>query len=145
MPMIKSPPEGLSSEELEKWRWENKYRPKLLKTCLHFSKATPENQVWEIENELRIGELLFSFDGKNVYNLWVDYPHNFTKEQKRIFDKEQPYWAKFFRHRSKKPKKKDLECMEYERKSCPYLIRDTDPEWEELQEFIAEIKREENC
>lgn len=46
-----------------------------------------------------IGELLFSFDKKKIYNLWIDYPHNFTKEEKEIFDKEYPYWKNFFKDR----------------------------------------------
>ena len=38
----------------------------------------PENIVWEVEKIGVIGNLLFSFDKKKIYNLWQDYPHNFT-------------------------------------------------------------------
>lgn len=59
----------------------------------------PNNIVWEVEEIGSIGKLLFSFDKKKIYNLWQDYPYNFTAEEKRIFDKEYPYWADFFRGR----------------------------------------------
>ena len=42
------------------------------------------------------GRMLFSFDGKKVYNLFRDYPHALSVEEKEIFDKHNPYWVKFF-------------------------------------------------
>lgn len=39
---------------------------------------------------LNIGLLLFSFDKIKIYNLWKDYPQNFSKEEKELFDKEYP-------------------------------------------------------
>lgn len=62
---------------------------------------SPNNKVWEVYEQGVIGKLLFSFDKKKIYNLWEDYPHNFTKEEKDIFDKEYPFWAEFFKSRSK--------------------------------------------
>ena len=69
------------------------------------------DKIWYKENENdeilwldngteRIGEFVFSFDKKKEYNLFADYPHKLTKEQKQIFDKENPYWAWFFKDRS---------------------------------------------
>lgn len=46
------------------------------------------------------GEHLFTFDGKRVFNLFRDYPYELTKEERRIFKEEEPYWAKFFRSRN---------------------------------------------
>jgi len=46
-----------------------------------------------------IGELLFSFDKKNILNLWTDYSDKFTKEQKELFDKENPFWRDFLKDR----------------------------------------------
>jgi hypothetical protein len=47
----------------------------------------------------RTDELLFTFDGQKYYNLYKDYPNNLTKEQKEIFDKENPQWAELFKDR----------------------------------------------
>jgi len=52
-----------------------------------------------IENPDRVGEMLFTFDGKRVFNLFRDYPHELTDEQKQLFDTENPYWAEFFKDR----------------------------------------------
>lgn len=46
------------------------------------------------------GEFLFTFDGKRVFNLFRDYPHELTQEQKEAFDAENPYWADFFKDRT---------------------------------------------
>lgn len=59
-------------------------------------------QVTWLRNPKQKGELLFTFDGVRVYNLFKDYPHELTAEQKAVFDKESPYWAEFFRDKEKK-------------------------------------------
>jgi len=53
---------------------------------------------WVYDPETK-GEFLFSFDKEQVFNLFEDYPWKLTKEQKRIFDKENQYWADFFKDR----------------------------------------------
>ena len=56
--------------------------------------------IWWVDNGSETkGEWLFSFDKKKVFNMFADYPHNLTAEQKAIFDKENPYWAEFFSDR----------------------------------------------
>ncbi|MBQ8913905.1 MAG: hypothetical protein IJ054_07680 [Lachnospiraceae bacterium] len=67
-----------------------------------FFKEKPNDKIWWIENLETRGEYLFSFDKKKIFNMFRDYPHALTKEQKEIFDKEQPYWANFFKDRSVK-------------------------------------------
>lgn len=64
-----------------------------------FHKKSPGDNVYWVDHEGHIGELLVSFDKKKIYNLWSDYPAKFTKEQKELFDKENPYWADFFKDR----------------------------------------------
>lgn len=58
------------------------------------------DQIWWVDND-EIGVFLFSFDKKTVFNMFADYPHKLTKNQKALFDKENPYWAKFFAERSR--------------------------------------------
>ncbi|MDE6435204.1 MAG: hypothetical protein K2L07_13350 [Lachnospiraceae bacterium] len=52
-----------------------------------------------IENPDTVGEMLFTFDGKQIFNLFRDYPYALTSEQKRIFDEANPFWMNFFRDR----------------------------------------------
>lgn len=66
-----------------------------------FYKENEDDQVYQVDHTTAIGELLYSFDGKTILNLWTDYPEKFTKEQKEIFDKQEPYWANFFKARGK--------------------------------------------
>lgn len=65
-----------------------------------FYKNDPKDQIWWVDTTGEtIGEWLFSFDQKQVFNMFQDYPYRLTAEQKKIFDKENPYWADFFKDR----------------------------------------------
>ena len=64
-----------------------------------FYKNDPNDKIWWVDNIERTGEWLFSFDRNTVYNLFSDYPYKLTAEQKAVFDKENPYWARFFSDR----------------------------------------------
>ena len=56
--------------------------------------------IWWLDNaDEKVGEWIFSFDKVHTFNMFADYPHNLTPEQKDIFDKENPYWANFFKDR----------------------------------------------
>lgn len=65
----------------------------------NFYKESPKDVIWWVDNPDQKGAWLFSFDKKNVFNMFQDYPAKLTKEQKEIFDKENPYWADFFKDR----------------------------------------------
>lgn len=65
----------------------------------NFYKEKPTDTIWWVDNPEILGDVLFSFDKKEVFNLFGDYPWKLTKEQKEIFDKENPYWADFFKDR----------------------------------------------
>ncbi len=65
-----------------------------------FYKNNKKDTIYWIDNYDVIGEFLFSFDKKTIYNLFRDYPYKLNKEQKEIFDKENPYWADFFSERN---------------------------------------------
>lgn len=63
-------------------------------------KENPTDKIWWIDNcRQAVGEFLFSFDKKKIFNLFRDYPFKLTFEEKEIFDKENPYWADFFSDR----------------------------------------------
>ncbi len=60
-------------------------------------KENPDDKIWWLDNSNEIiGEWIFSFDKKKRFNMFADYPKKLTKEQREIFDKENPYWANFF-------------------------------------------------
>lgn len=71
---------------------------KTLKEGIPVYKQNESDTIWWVENDT-IGERIFTFDGVKMYNLFADYPHNLTKEERAIFDKENPYWVDFFKDR----------------------------------------------
>ena len=68
---------------------------------LEFYKKNANDTIWWIEDPNNIGENLISFDKKKIYNLFRDYPYELSDEEKELFDKENPYWADFFKDRIK--------------------------------------------
>lgn len=65
----------------------------------NFYKNDETDKIWWVDNPETIGLHLFSFDKKKIYNLFADYPHNLTAEEKEIFDKENQFWKDFFKDR----------------------------------------------
>ena len=65
----------------------------------YWYKNSQKDKVWWKATPDSFGEWLFSFDKKTVFNLFEDYPHKLTAEQKELFDRENPYWAEFFKDR----------------------------------------------
>lgn len=64
-----------------------------------FYKKNKGDKVLWVNNIDQIGVHEFSFDKKKIYNLFADYPHNLSEEERKIFDEENPYWAEFFKNR----------------------------------------------
>lgn len=64
-----------------------------------FYKENETDLIWWVDNPDVLGVWEFSFDRKTVFNLFADYPFKLTPEQKEIFDRENPYWANFFKDR----------------------------------------------
>lgn len=61
-------------------------------------KEQPNEKIWWLDQHGEaIGEFIFSFDKKERFNLFRDYPWKLTPEQKKIFDEEQPFWADFLK------------------------------------------------
>lgn len=54
-------------------------------------------KIWWLYDGRR--ELVFSFDRVHKYYLFRDYPYKLTREQKEIFDKENPFWVDYFADR----------------------------------------------
>ena len=67
---------------------------------MSFYKQKEEDKIYWVDNVETIGEHLFTFDKKKIYNLFADYPQNLTQEEKEIFDKENPFWRDFFAGRN---------------------------------------------
>lgn len=68
---------------------------------LEFIKNNENDVIFWVDNVENVGEHLFTFDKKKIYNLFADYPHNLTPKEKETFDKENPYWRDFFKDRNK--------------------------------------------
>ncbi len=66
---------------------------------IKFRKNNESDVIWWVDNPETIGEWLFTFDKKRIFNMFRDYPHELTQKQKAIFDKENPYWVDFFKDR----------------------------------------------
>ena len=64
-----------------------------------FYKNNPTDKIYWVETDT-IGQWLFTFDKKTIFNMFRDYPDMLTPEQKAIFDSENPYWKEFFASRA---------------------------------------------
>lgn len=64
-----------------------------------FYKENESDKIWWLDNQEVKGEFVFSFDKKKLFNLFADYPDKLTKEQREIFDKENPFWKDYFSDR----------------------------------------------
>lgn len=67
----------------------------------YWYKYKKSDKIWWKDIPDRVGEWVFSFDKIKEYNMFRDYPYKLSKEEKEIFDKENPDWADFFKGRSK--------------------------------------------
>ena len=65
-----------------------------------FYKENDTDKVWWVDNSEVVGEHLFSFDKKKVFNLFSDYPWSLTDEERTIFCRENSYWRVFFADRT---------------------------------------------
>ena len=64
-----------------------------------FYKNSDSDQIWWVDNSELDGVFEFSFDRKQIFNMFSDYPYKLTSKQKKIFDKENPFWKEFFADR----------------------------------------------
>lgn len=73
----------------------------VLPNNIEFYKENDTDKVWWVDNSDKDGVFEFSFDKIKIYNLFRDYPHELTPEEKAVFDNENPYWKNFFIDRQK--------------------------------------------
>ena len=66
---------------------------------LRFYKQNDGDTILWVDNTKIKGQHLFTFDKKEIFNLFQDYPFKLTREQIEIFDRENPFWAHYFRKR----------------------------------------------
>ena len=62
----------------------------------NFYKIESDDKIWWVEPDGEKDKFLFSFDKKEIFDLFHDYPDKLTKKQKELFDKENPFWRDFF-------------------------------------------------
>ena len=63
----------------------------------------PSDRVWRatevIGDDIVLGGVIVTFDKERFYNLFRDFPHEFTPEQIHIIKEALPYWYDFFKSR----------------------------------------------
>lgn len=64
-----------------------------------FYKKQKSDKIYWIDDSDSVGNYMFSFDKKKLFNLFRDYPYGLTPYQKSVFDSENPYWKEFFKDR----------------------------------------------
>lgn len=64
------------------------------KRPFEFYKVNEGDLIWHVYYIGQRGMHAVSFDKQKILFLFGDYPKNFTKEEKELFDKENPYWKK---------------------------------------------------
>ena len=67
-----------------------------MKRKYRFYKNNPKDTIYWVDDPETVGIHQFSFDKKKVFNLFTDYPHKLTAEQREVFEKENPEWRDFF-------------------------------------------------
>ena len=65
--------------------------------------GSPSGRVWRatevVDGDVSIGGVIVTFDKKQFYNLFRDFPHNLTPEQIQILKEDMLYWYDFFKGR----------------------------------------------
>ena len=64
-----------------------------------FYKNNDDDVIWWVFNPEKVGEFLFTFDKKQIFNMFQDYPEKLSEEQLAIFNDENPEWKEFFSDR----------------------------------------------
>ncbi|MCR5283438.1 MAG: hypothetical protein K6E18_08715 [Lachnospiraceae bacterium] len=79
-------------QERERIEREDRMRLRTAGSDRYFYKKKKSDSVWWLKESA--GGPKISFDKEVVFDLMRDYPDKLSAEQKEIFDKENPFWAK---------------------------------------------------
>lgn len=80
----------------------------------YFKKKNESDVIWWVHNPEEFGKHEFSFDKIKIYNLFRDYPYELSDEEIEIFDRENPYWADYFKNRKQTIKDNEIEELNKE-------------------------------
>lgn len=106
-----------------------------------FYKKDPSDKIFWIDQKEKIGERLFTFDKKKIFNLFVDYPYNMTEDEIKIFDQENAEWRDFFKDRHLR-RMIDKYKEEHEDPSVADLIIYAEPNIDEALKLITRVIQE---
>lgn len=121
----------IHEEALERERKEREDRERLLTAGddpIYYKKKRSDT-IWWLKKTLN--EYKFTFDKEKVFNMMTDYPDKLTPEQKEIFDRENPYWAKRLQ------KEKGLSEQEEHKPVITYGDHITPEEYMELRRGVG--------
>lgn len=59
---------------------------------IEFYKKNEDDKIWWVDYFGCCGLQAVSFDKKKILHIFGDYPKKFSKEEKALFDKENPSW-----------------------------------------------------
>ena len=63
---------------------------------MEFYKNKSSDKICWLDNPDVVGEWIFTFDKKRLFNLFGDYPYGLSEVERAIFDEENPFWKDFF-------------------------------------------------
>lgn len=61
-----------------------------------YKEESEDDKVLFIRQQNVCGQIEFTFDKETIYNFFEDYPEKLTKSQRKLFDKEHPYYKEHF-------------------------------------------------
>ena len=62
-------------------------------------KNEDKDKIWWVEptEDIKTGLPLFTFDKKTAFSVLTDYPDNLSPEQRKLFEKENPFWVDYLK------------------------------------------------
>jgi len=109
-----------------------------------FRKKKESDIIWWVRDPEQVGKHEFSFDKIKIYNLFRDYPYKLSPDEIAIFDRENPYWADFFKDRKQTiddiKLDKEKEELDFEKKKINEYLSNEENKIVEEQSKLEIIK-----